>query len=154
MMNLLGEYDLRLDAKGRLSLPSGLRKQLGGQLSAGFVINRDVFQPCLVLYPMVEWERTQSKVRQLNQFVEKNRLFVRRFLNGATHVEPDASDRLLLPKPLMDHAGIGKDIKLLGVLDHIELWSKEGHARMLSEPVDLTALSEDVMGNLGNSHGE
>ena len=71
------------------------------------MINRDVFKPCLVLYPMVEWEQTQSMMRRLNRFVEKNLEFIRRFMNGATQVELDASDRLLLPKPLMLHAGIG-----------------------------------------------
>jgi MraZ protein len=154
MLNLLGEYDLRLDAKGRLVLPAGLKKQLGGELAKGFVINRDVFSPCLVLYPMVEWEQTQSMMRRLNRFVEKNLEFVRRFMNGATQVELDASGRMLLPKPLMMHAGIGKDVKLIGMMDRIEVWSMDKHAEMMREKVDLTALSEDVMGNLGNAHGE
>lgn len=154
MLNLLGEYDLRLDAKGRLSLPAGLRKQLDGEIQKGFVINRDVFKPCLVLYPMVEWEQTQSMMRRLNRFVEKNIEFIRRFMNGATQVELDASDRLLLPKPLMEHAGIGKDIKMVGMMDRVEIWSKEAHVKMLREKVDLTALAEDVMGSLGNSDGQ
>ena len=154
MLNLLGEYDLRLDAKGRLSFPAGLRKQLDGELQRGFVINRDVFQPCLVLYPMTEWEQTRSMMQRLNRFVEKNNEFIRRFMNGATQVELDASDRLLLPKPLMDHAGIGKDIKMVAMMDRVEIWSKEEHAKRMSEKVDLTALAEDVMGSLGNADGQ
>lgn len=154
MLNILGEYDLRLDAKGRLSFPAGLRKQLDGELQKGFVINRDVFQPCLVLYPLTEWERTQSTMRRLNQFVAKNREFIRRFMNGATQVELDSSDRLLLPKTLMEHASIGKDIKMVGMMDRVEIWSKEAHDRMMREKVDLTALAEDVMGSLGNADGE
>jgi MraZ protein len=154
MLNLLGEYDLRLDAKGRLSFPAGLRKQLDGELQRGFVINRDVFQPCLVLYPMTEWELTRSMMQRLNRFVEKNNEFIRRFMNGATQVELDASDRLLLPKPLMDHAGIGKDIKMVAMMDRVEIWSKEEHAKRMSEKVDLTALAEDVMGSLGNADGQ
>ncbi|MBK6543238.1 MAG: division/cell wall cluster transcriptional repressor MraZ [Flavobacteriales bacterium] len=154
MLNLLGEYDLRLDAKGRLVLPSGLKKQLAEVASKGFVINRDVFKSCLVLYPIAEWERTQTMMARLNPFLEKNREFIRRFASGATQLELDGSGRLLLPKPLMDHAGIGKDIKLAGLLDRIEVWSKEGHARMLRETVDLTALAEEVMGSLGNTNGQ
>ena len=154
MLNLLGEYDLRLDAKGRLSFPAGLRKQLDGELQKGFVINRDVFQPCLVLYPLSEWERTQAMMRRLNRFVAKNLEFIRRFMNGATQVELDASDRLLLPRSLMDHAGIGKDIKMVGMMDRVEIWSKEEHARMMRDKVDLTALAEDVMGSLGNAGDE
>ncbi len=154
MLNLLGEYDLRLDAKGRLTLPAGLRKQLDGELQKGFVVNRDVFKPCLVLYPMAEWEQTQSMMRRLNRFVEKNLEFIRRFMNGATQVELDPSDRLLLPKTLMDYAGIGKDIKMIGMMDRVEIWSKEGHANMQREKVDLTALAEDVMGSLGNADAQ
>ncbi|HQW85973.1 MAG TPA: division/cell wall cluster transcriptional repressor MraZ [Flavobacteriales bacterium] len=154
MLNLLGEYDLRLDAKGRLVLPSGLKRQLAEVATKGFVIARDVFKPCLVLYPMSEWERTQAMMARLNPFVEKNREFIRRFTNGATRVELDGSDRILLPKPLMDHAGIGKDLKLMGLLDRVELWSREGHARMQREAVDLTALAEEVMGSLGNANGQ
>ena len=77
-----------------------------------------------------------------------------RFMNGATPLELDASDRLLLPKNLMDHAGVGKDIKMIGMVDRVEIWSKEAHAKMLREQVDLTALAEDVMGSLGNSDGQ
>jgi MraZ protein len=154
MLNLLGEYDLRLDAKGRLMLPAGLRKQLDGELQRGFVINRDVFQPCLVLYPLSEWERVQFMMRRLNQFVARNREFVRRFMNGATQVELDASDRLLLPKPLMEHAGIHKDIKVIGMMDKVEIWAKDRHDAMLREQVDLNALAEEVMGSLGNADGQ
>jgi MraZ protein len=154
MLNLLGEYELRLDAKGRLVLPSGLRKQLAGEVEKGFVINRDVFKPCLVLYPMVEWEQTQSMMRRLNRFVEKNLEFIRRFMNGATQLEVDASGRLLLPKSLMDHASIKNDVVMIGMVDRMEVWAKEKHAQMLREKVDLTALAEDVMGSLGNEHGQ
>lgn len=154
MLNLLGEYDLRLDAKGRLSFPAGLRKQLDGELQRGFVISRDVFKRCLVLYPMSEWEQTQAMMQRLNRFVEKNLEFIRRFMNGATQVELDGSDRLLLPKPLMEHAAIGKDLKMVGLGDRIEIWGKEEHARMLREKVDLSALAEDVMGSLGNADAE
>lgn len=151
MLNLLGEYDLRLDAKGRLSLPAGLRKQLDGELQRGFVVNRDVFKPCLVLYPMVQWEETQSMLQRLNRFVERNVEFIRRFMNGATQVELDASDRLLLPKILMDHAGIGKEVRMVGMMDRVEIWGREEHVKMMREKVDLTALAEDVMGSLGNA---
>ncbi|MFT3884881.1 MAG: division/cell wall cluster transcriptional repressor MraZ [Flavobacteriales bacterium] len=153
MLNLLGEYDVRLDAKGRLVLPSGLKKQLADVASKGFVINRDVFRPCLVLYPMPEWERTNEMLRRLNRFVEKNMEFIRRFTSGATPLELDGSGRLLLPKPLMDDPKTGKDIKLIGLGDRIEVWGKEAYAAMRREKVDLTALAEDVMGSLGNEQG-
>ena len=64
MLNLLGEYPSTLDAKGRALLPAALKKQLGGEAANGFVVNRDVFSQCLVLYPMEEWNRTSAEVRQ------------------------------------------------------------------------------------------
>jgi len=150
MLNLLGEYDVRLDAKGRLVLPSGLKKQLADQLSQGFVINRDVFKPCLVLYPQSVWDSTNRMLSRLNRFVEKNMDFIRRFTAGATHLELDSSGRLLLPKALMDEPKLGKELKLVGLGDRVEVWSKAGYAQMRKQKVDLSALAEDVMGSLGN----
>ncbi|MCB0772240.1 MAG: division/cell wall cluster transcriptional repressor MraZ [Flavobacteriales bacterium] len=150
MLNLLGEYDVRLDAKGRLVLPSGLKKQLADQLSKGFVINRDVFRPCLVLYPFEVWEGTSRMLGRLNRFVEKNMDFIRRFTSGATHLELDGSGRLLLPKALMDDPKLGKELKLVGLGDRVEVWSKAGYLQMRREKVDLSALAEEVMGSLGN----
>ncbi len=154
MLNLLGEYDCRLDAKGRMMLPSGLKKQLAEVVHEGFVVNRDVFRPCLVLYPMSEWERTSKMVRRLNRFVEKNLEFIRRFTAGATPLELDPSGRLLLPKALMDQPKLGKDLKLVGLGDRIEIWGREALQAVRSEKVDLTALAEEVMGSLGNADGE
>ena len=77
-------------------------------------------------------------MRRLNRFVERNMEFIRRFMNGATQVELDGSGRLLLPKPLATHAGIGKEVKLVGMMDRIR-WSKERHADTMREDVDLTA---------------
>ena len=71
MLNLLGEYEVRLDAKGRLVLPAGLKKQLERALSKGFVVNRDVFQPCLVLYPHAVWDQTSRMLGRLHRCVEK-----------------------------------------------------------------------------------
>ncbi|MBL7963081.1 MAG: division/cell wall cluster transcriptional repressor MraZ [Flavobacteriales bacterium] len=154
MLNLLGEYDCRLDAKGRVMLPAALKKQLGGEVPKGFVMNRDVFRPCLVLYPMIEWERTNQMLRRLNRFMEKNMEFIRRFTSGATPLELDGNGRLLLPYALMADARMGKDIKMVGLGDRIEVWSKEGYDRMRREKVDLTALAEEVMGSLGNEDGQ
>ncbi len=153
MLNLLGEYDVRLDAKGRLVLPAGLKKQLAEQLPRGFVVNRDVFKPCLVLYPQQVWEGTSRLLGRLNRFVEKNMEFIRRFTAGATHLELDSSGRLLLPKPLMDDPKLGKELKLVCLGDRVEVWGKDGYAAMRREKVDLSALAEEVMGSLGNEDG-
>ena len=145
MLNLLGEYPSTLDAKSRVLLPAALKKQLGGEAAKGFVLNRDVFTPCLVLYPMQEWERTSAEVRRLNRFDPDNVEFIRRFLNGATPVELDANGRLLFPKNLMAYAQMGKDIVFAGMGDRIEVWDEAQHKRALGGKVDFKSLAAKVM---------
>lgn len=147
MINLLGEYDCKLDAKGRLMLPAGLKKQLSELAHEGFVVNRDIFEKCLVVYPLQEWNKVSGQVNQLNRFIKKNALFIRRFNNGATPVELDSSGRMLVPKPLMDVMDLAKEVKVIGNGERVEIWSKEAYESMLNEEVDFAALSEDVMGD-------
>ena len=154
MLNLLGEYDCRLDAKGRLVLPALLRKQLGDLADRGFVMNRDVHAPCLVLYPMTIWESTSKKLDRLNRFIKQNADFIRRFTAGASPVSLDPTGRMLLPYALMKDARMGKDIKLLGARDRIEVWDAKAYTDMRNEAVDMSSLSEDVMGPLGNDDGK
>jgi len=153
MLNLLGEYDCKLDAKGRLMMPSGLKKQLQDVVREGFVVNRDLFEKCLVLYPMSEWKRVSEEIGSLNRFVRKNVLFIRRFNNGATQVDLDSNGRILVPAALSDYAEMAKELKVVGNGDRIELWSKSNYEVMLSEDIDMSSLSEEVMGG-GSSNGE
>ena len=145
MLNLLGEYPSTMDAKSRALLPAALKKQLGGEVAKGFVVGREVFSECLVLYPMEEWDRTSADVRRLSRFDPDNVEFIRRFLNGATPVDLDANGRLLIPKPLMDYANMAKDVVFTGMGDRIELWSEEHHKRALSGKVDFKSLAAKVM---------
>ena len=145
MLNLLGEYPSTLDAKSRVLLPAALKKQLGGEVAKGFVVNRDVFSQCLVLYPMDEWNKTSADVRRLNRFDPDSVEFIRRFLNGATPVELDANGRLLIPKQLMDYAKMGKDIVFSGMGDRIEVWDEAQHKRALGGKVDFKSLAAKVM---------
>ncbi|MFZ1257168.1 MAG: division/cell wall cluster transcriptional repressor MraZ, partial [Saprospiraceae bacterium] len=110
MYNLTGEYEVRLDDKNRLRLPSGLSSQLGeGALK--LVVNRG-FEKCLLLYPESVWVEKTKEVNQLNQYIRKNREFVRYFYRGATQLVSDASGRILIPKLLQEHAGIVHDVVL------------------------------------------
>lgn len=153
MMNLLGEYDCKVDAKGRLMLPSGLKRQLAEIGHEGFVVNRNIFEPCLDVYPMSEWKKVSEKLSSLNRFVRKEALFIRKFLNGATPLNLDGSFRVNLPASLMNYAGITRTVKVLGNNDRIEIWDKEQYEKMLSEEIDFASLAEDVMGNK-NEKGE
>lgn len=144
---LIGEYECKLDEKGRLMLPSGLKKQLPPREQKKFVINRG-FEKQLNLYPHKEWEKITAQINELNLFVKQNREFVRKFNNGATEVEIDASGRVLLPKVLMQYAGIEKEAILFAHSNRIEIWSKAEYDKTMAEGADdFATLAEQVMGN-------
>ena len=148
MVNLIGTYECKADAKGRLMLPSQLKKQLNAVLDEGFVLKRAVFQPCLELYPMSEWNTLMSKVNKLNRFVKKNNDFIRRFTAGVKIVELDVSGRLLVPKDLHLFAGISKEVVLSSSVNIIEIWDKDNYEKAIDDAAgDFGELAEDVMGN-------
>lgn len=123
MIGFIGEYESTIDAKGRFLLPSGFKKQLPEQESHVFMINRG-FEKCLTLYPIQSWDPIFNKISQLNDFNPKVREFRRYFLNGAIQLELDSAGRVLLPKNLMEHASLVKDIVLVSAINKIEIWDK------------------------------
>ncbi len=150
MTQFIGEFPLKLDAKSRISLPAGLLRQLNPEEAGKWVINRG-FEACLVLYPAVEWDRMVTELGRLNPYVRENRDFLRYFLRGATALDSDTAHRILLPKALLQYAGIERDLVLFGHLNRIELWSEQAYHRMLDqEPQDFSALAEKVMGGSWN----
>lgn len=146
MSGFIGEYHCKLDAKGRLSLPAEMRKQLSPDDAETFVISRGV-DDCLSLYPMSEWARVMEKLRGLNRFKAKDRKFARMFQKGATKISLDASGRLLCPKALMSWAGIQKDIVMVANVDLWEIWDKERYEELLGSDWDeFEDLAAEVMG--------
>jgi MraZ protein len=154
MTSLIGEYDCKVDAKGRFMFPIDLRKQLGALFEKGFVINRNLHQKCLVLYPIAEWEKLNKKLAKLNRLIKANDVFVRKFAGGATNAEADGTGRLLLPKALTDYADIKSDLKVLGSNNVIELWDKKMYEDFLNQDVNIEKLAEDVLGGLNFNDGE
>jgi MraZ protein len=154
MANFIGEFDCKLDAKGRLMLPSGLRKQLDPAAQERFVLNRG-FEKCLVLYPKNEWEGISAEVNKLNQYVKKNREFIRYFYRGASELELDNTGRILLPKRMLEYAAADKDVVLFAYSNRIEVWDKKTYEGLLTdEPDDFATLAEEVMGgNAQNNTG-
>ena len=144
MVNLIGTYECKADSKGRLMVPAALKKQLLPLLQDGFVIKRSVFEPCLELYPMEEWNAMMAKVNKLNRFRKKNNDFIRRFTAGVKTVEVDANGRLLIPKDLLGFAGITKEIVLNSAINIVEIWDKDKYETAIE---DATGdLAEEVMG--------
>ena len=112
MNYLIGTYECKIDAKGRLLIPSAFKKQLAPVVSKGFVLKRAVFQNCLELYPLNQWEDLITKVNSLNRFKKKNNDFIRRFTAGVKFVELDGNGRLLIPKDLIEFSNISKEVTL------------------------------------------
>ena len=146
MNSLIGTYECKVDTKGRLMLPSGLKKQLLPMLEEGFVLKRSVFQPCLELYPMSQWNALMEKMNGLNRFNKKNNDFIRKFSAGVKMVEVDASGRLLISKDLMYFASIQKEIVVSSAINIVELWDKDKYESVVSESEDFAELAEEVMG--------
>lgn len=149
--SLIGTYECKADAKGRILLPSALKKQLAPAIQKGFVLKRAVFQPCLELYPMSEWETMMKNVNKLNRFKKKNNDFIRRFTAGVKFIELDASGRLLVPKDLTVFAGIKKEVVVSSAINIVEIWDKDKYEKAIDDAtVDFADLAEEVMGQDDN----
>ena len=146
MIGFLGEYEVTMDAKGRFLLPAGFKKQLAEASASQFVINRGI-EACLTLYPMQVWEPIFAEVSKLNDFDPKVRQFRRYFLNGATQLELDSAGRLLIPKALMEYAGLEKDVVLVSAVDKIEVWDKTKYTKFFESfsPESYSELANEVM---------
>ena len=147
MNALIGTYEVKADAKGRLMLPAVLKKQLAPVVQSGFVLKRAVFQPCLELYPMPEWEKLMKKVNKLNRFNKKNDAFIRRFTAGVKIIEVDTAGRLLIPKDLLAFSGITKKTVLASAVNIVEIWDKDRYEKAIDDAaLDFADLAEEVMG--------
>ena len=147
MNSLIGTYECKADSKGRIMLPAPLKKQLLPVLEKGFVVKRAVFQPCLELYPMEEWQALMQKVNKLNRFKKKNNDFIRRFTAGVRMIEVDSTGRILIPKDLVMFAGITKEIVVSTAINIVEIWDKENYEKAIDDATgDFADLAEEVMG--------
>ena len=132
-------------------IPAALKKQLAGSLQDGFVLKRSVFQSCLELYQMAEWNLMMQKINKLNRFVKKNNDFIRRFTAGVKMVEVDDLGRLLIPRDLMVFGQISKDIVLSSAVNIVEIWDKDLYEKSIAgDDIDFADLAEDVMGNVND----
>ena len=146
MTGFIGEFPCTVDTKGRFLLPSGLKKQIPAKEQKSFIVHRGI-EKHLIVYTRKEWDKISEEVNSLNLYVKKNREFLRKFNRGATEIELDAMNRLLLPKTLTEFAGIEKDIVLFAYGNRIEIWSESEYQRMMKdESSDFSRLAEEVMG--------
>ena len=149
MVNLLGTYECKVDAKGRLMFPASLKNQMGEAVKQGFVIKRSIFKKCLELFPYENWQKESGMVSKLNMFNRKNAEFVTKFMAGVKPVELDGTGRLLIPKDLVKYGAITKEIVLTSVVNRFEIWDKTLYETAMDyDPDDFAKLAEEVMGEL------
>ena len=145
---LIGTYECKVDVKGRVLIPSAFKKQLASVIKKGFVLKRAVFQSCLELYPISQWEDLISRVNSLNRFKKKNNDFIRRFTAGVKFIELDNNGRLLIPKDLIEFSNIKRDIVLSSSVNIIEIWDKQSYeSAIVDSRDDFAQLAEEVMGS-------
>lgn len=155
MKSFIGEYDCKVDDKGRFVLPAGIKKQIDPAAEETFVLNRG-FEKCLVLYPKNEWDGLLARVRKkVNLFEKKGRMFMRMFQNGATIITLDNSGRLLLPAALTKYAGLKKDVLLFAYADRMEIWDKALYEQEMNDSLaGFADLAEDLLGDPENGNND
>ncbi len=136
-------------------VPADLKKQLSPVLAEGFVLKRAVFQPCLELYPMDQWNELMQKIGGLNQFNRKNNDFTRRFTAGVRRIELDATGRMNIPADLMSVAQIKRDLVLTASVGIVEIWDAQKYEQAISDAaLDFADLAEEVMGTPNTTANE
>lgn len=148
MIRFLGNIEAKTDAKGRVFIPATFRKQLQAASEESLVLRKDVFQDCLVLYPESVWYKTQNELRRrLNKWNAQQQAVFRQFVSDAEVVAPDGNGRILIPKRYLQMAGIGSEVRFIGMDNTIEIWAKERAEAPFMEAEAFAQAVQEVLGN-------
>jgi MraZ protein len=121
----------------------------------GFVLKRDVFEKCLILFPMKEWDRQNQIIRsKTNPYNKEHASFLRMFFSGTAEVIPDSNSRVLLPKRLLEYAGIGGEVVLAGQFGRIEIWAAEKYEKVSRGDDEFMSMAERILGGLNDQNNE
>jgi MraZ protein len=148
MTNFIGDHICKADAKGRVLFPAAFKKQMAEGEQNKFVVKKDIYEKCLVLYPMEEWERQMKIIREnTNPYNKQHNKFLRGFFKGTAEVSLDSSSRLLFPRRLLDLIDADKELVLAGQFDKIEIWSREFYDKVGENEDEFADLAEGILGN-------
>ncbi len=151
MTGFVGDIRGKVDSKGRVVLPSAFKRKLESNISK-FIVKKDIFDNCLVLYPEDEWKRQVEIIRsKINPYNRQHNLFLRKFFKEAVEVELDALNRVLIPKALLDSAGIAKDVVFIGEVSKIELWNPNELEKNIISQDNFAKLAEDIFKGIGEN---
>ena len=148
MATFIGDYTCRVDPKGRVVLPAAFKKHMPAAAMDKFVVRKDIFEQCLVMYPMDEWERQNEIIRsRINPYNREHSQFLRHFYRGTAELVLDAQNRILIPRRLLDVARIDDECVLAGQDGKIEVWSRDMYDERSGESEDFATLAEKIMGS-------
>lgn len=147
-----GDFQIKLDSKGRFQFPSAFAEQIGaGQESSArtFVLKKDLYEKCLTIYTLSSWQQRVAAVKaHLNPFNRQHNAFLREFFKDTAEVELDASNRLLVPKRLLQQTELKTDIFVLGLDDKIEVWDTDIYNASRPSADDFAQMAADFLGSI------
>jgi len=147
MATFIGDYTCKVDVKGRLILPAAFKKQMPADAQDHFVVRKDIFENCLVLYSIGDWNTQLDKIKKkINPYNREHNMFLRNFFKGTAELSLDNNNRLLIPKKLMDVIGADRDLVLAGQDGRIEIWPADVYDKIDMKPDDFADLAEKLMG--------
>jgi MraZ protein len=147
MATFIGDYTCKVDVKGRIILPMAFKKQMPADAQDRFVVRKDIFENCLVLYAIEDWNRQLEKIRKrINQYNREQNMFLRNFFKGTAELTLDNNNRMLVPKRLMDLIGADRDVVLAGQDGRIEIWAADIYNKIGMPSEDFANLAEKLMG--------
>ncbi len=147
MITFIGDFQCKVDEKGRIVLSAALKKAMADETR--FVVRKDLFEECLVLYPYSYWEEELLKLRKkLNPYNREHKSFLRDFFKSTVEVSLDANGRFLIPKRLAEKVKVNREVILIGVDRYIELWSKELYDQMDEDGDTLANQAQMFLGHL------
>jgi len=155
MATFIGDYTCRADAKGRIILPAAFKKQMPAGAPDHFVVRKDIFERCLVLYSIEDWNRQIEKIRsRINPYNREHNIFLRNFFKGTAELSLDNNNRLLIPRRLLELAGITRDVVLAGQDGRIEIWPADVYEKIEMPSDEFANLAEKLMGSRLNDPEE
>jgi MraZ protein len=147
MATFIGDYPCKVDAKGRIILPMAFKKQMPHAAQDHFVVRKDIFENCLVLYALDDWNRQLEKIRKkINPYNREHNMFLRNFFKGTAELSLDSNNRMLIPKRLLDIIGAERDVVLAGEDGRIEIWSASVYETIGMPADDFANLAEKLLG--------
>ncbi|HPF92831.1 MAG TPA: protein mraZ [Tenuifilaceae bacterium] len=148
MTSFIGDYICKVDDKGRMLFPSAFKKQNKSASPDRYVLKKDIFEGCLVLYTMDEWERQNALIRRnTNPYNREHSKFLREFYRGTSELALDSSGRLLIPKRLLELINAGKELALTGQDSRIEIWAKDAYEAHIADEESFANLAEKILGS-------